>query len=359
MLRIRNFTLLLLFASSLTSASDNYSHEFPEANVAHLHDFRSVSFAPDGKKLLLVVCNEDSSNNCNLSQIDIATGKRTRFNFYDAYVYRSARYSPNGKFILITRVRKSSNVIQSLENTEIVLLSTDTLKLRVLPVGEGFKSWPALSPDSKRIAFWRGEIRSTPGKTLAHNYDAYELSLDDNSIKLFGPNRQFFGVGPLQYLRSNELLANADTPVTAISGKNFMAATVEFGERTRHSRVYRIKRDDPATLGPVTFGIDDAQQASADSSEKIYLFGYDHGLVLRSEDKGGNLKSLKVPANDISGLMLASTSPDGRYVAFVYSIGSTPASVGKFALGLLEVANSHWRSLDLAPISSAEEINIP
>lgn len=359
MSKFRALVLLAFFTMSLSRASENFYHDFPENDPSHLHDFRSLSFSPDGKKLLVVVCNEEAAKNCNVSQIDIATGKRTRFQFNGDYLYRSARYTSDGRFILLTRVREGQDVMKSLDNTEIALLRTDKFTLRVLSAGEGFKSWPAISPDGKRIAFWRGELRAQGGGTLAHNYDVYEFSLDDDKTRPFGPSYRFFGVGPLQYLESNELLANADTPTTEIEENNFMTAAVEFGNRTRHSIVYRIKRNSHSLSAPLNFGLDYAQQASSDKFGKIYLFGYDNGLTLRYEDNSRNLKSIPVPTNSISGLILASASPDGRYVAFTYGIGTIPASAGKFALGLFDIANSRWRSLDLPPLSSTEAINIP
>jgi hypothetical protein len=334
-------------------------HDFPENDPAHLHDFRSVSFSPDGKNMLLVVCGEAAADECSVSQLELATGKRTRFRFHDAYVYRSASYTPDERAILLTRVKAGPDVQQSLNHSEIVLINRDSTTLRVLPTGDGYKAWPVMSADGKHVAFWKGELRTGPAKSLGHNYDLWELSLDDAAVRPFGSSYRFFGFGPLQYVGADELLVNAEAPMAVIDQHNVMAALGNYGKRTGHSKVYRIKRNDSSPVSPLAFGLDYADQASADANGTTNVFGFDHGMVLVSQDGNAHTIRHEVPTTTIRGLMLAASSPDGRNVAFVYATDMAPAAAErKLALGIFEVRNSRWRSLDLPELSATASVDV-
>jgi Tol biopolymer transport system component len=136
---------------------------------------RKISFSPDGKKILF-----DRRNAGGLYRIhvyDLDTGELADYQSPTGEEWGHARYSLNGKNIVFTIMPEIGDKDDP-ANMQIAVMDVDGKNVRKITNTVGLKIYPSFSHSGRKILFARADVIRKSGRTLAADYDVYEVDVE-------------------------------------------------------------------------------------------------------------------------------------------------------------------------------------
>ncbi len=129
--------------------------------------FSDLLLHPNDQDIFVLESSDFSRGDEFLLKYNMKTGELYRYVFpaaLEGYLHREMALSATGDKLAMRRFRRPVNINdklawrQSVENSDIVVMSTDGRDYRVVPLRAGVKGRPAFSPDGSKLAFWRATI---------------------------------------------------------------------------------------------------------------------------------------------------------------------------------------------------------
>ena len=318
-------------------------------------DFDRISVHPNNEDWLFTECSNELNpeGDCHVLKYNINTKQLTRYVLPDGYVYSYASFSPNGTYIVLSRVRKHDGqngmVPKSEYQGEIAILRSDGSSFRVLPIAKGHNLAPIMSENETKIAYWRSSVERPPGsKSSLADFDIREYDLNTQHDGLFAGPYHFFEGGNSQYISENEILLGSYGP------KKHAQSMSEYQKKFNGSQVYKLRRGMEELPNPSHTNIAQARNPSADKQGNIYLEGQypNGGSTISQLMPSGNINYWTEPINFTNFRHLV-VAPNGRYLAFVYVAEGTRYREQKSALGLLNFDQSKWLSIFVPPLQTS------
>ncbi len=336
-----------------------------EADSAKGRDFREISVHPNGQELIFTECvydpKLDPAGDCYVLRYYLTTKNLQRYALPAGYVYSTASFSPQGNYVLMSRVPKigvsEDKVRQAYENSEIVLMKTDGTDFKVLPLAKGDKVAPIMSPDEMRVAYWRATLRPPGSKSFSSQFDVWEVNLNTGQDSLYAGPFAFFSRNKLQYLAQGEMLVGAWGP------KEYAQSMTAYEKKYNSSSVYRIQRGMTTLPEPILTEVADASTPSVDKTGNLYFKGARPGTSLFRKTVQGEIEQwgwpLRYsPGESGGGWYDLVPAPNGSYIAFVYEIKGTATRDGKRGVALLMTHTSEWRILNIPPLHLSAPIAV-
>lgn len=328
-------------------------------------DFREISVHPNGQELLFTECvydpNLDPAGDCYVLRYQLTTKNLQRYALPAGYVYSTASFSPQGNYVLMSRVPKigvsEEKVRQAYENSEIVLMKTDGTDFKVLPLAKGDKVAPIMSPDETRVAYWRSTVRPPGSKSFSSQFDMWEVNLNTGQDSLYAGPFIFFERSRLQYLSQDELLVGAWGP------KEYAQSMTAYEKKYNNSSVYRIQRGMTTLPEPILTEVAHAGLPSVDKTGNLYFKGERPGLSLFRKTVQGEIEQWMWPVRYSPGEWGGGPQnlvidPSGSYIAFTYEIKGTYSRDHKRGIGLLITHTSEWRILNIPSLHLSAPIAV-
>lgn len=161
----------------------------------------SISFSPDGKKILFN--RRNGGNTYYMIQVyDLRTGELSAYRSPNDEEWYDARYSFDGKRIVFGIMPHKGNQ-WDIVNSQIAIMAPDGSNRRKITSTKGFKTCPSFSHDGKKIIYVRAGKLRDEGKTVAKDYDIYEVDLEtgvESRLTWF----KFFMMSPPYYFPDDE-----------------------------------------------------------------------------------------------------------------------------------------------------------
>jgi len=194
--------------------------------------FSDLLLHPNDQDLFVLESSDFSRGDEFLLRYNMKTGELYRYVFpaaLEGYLHREMALSATGDKLAMRRFRRPVNINdklawrQSVENSEIVVMSTDGRDYRLVPLRPGVKGRPAFSPDGSKLAFWRATFSDAVDfgpnfywRRFTHephltNFIPNEYRFNDNTEYLFsnpGKISHLWG-GSRYYLNDNFLLISS------------------------------------------------------------------------------------------------------------------------------------------------------
>jgi hypothetical protein len=242
----------------------------------------NLSISPDGKDFFYLEAIESQGNENALFKYDQINKALFQYVLPKGYAYINANLSPSGQYIVLTRHPKAvENGLSNEEawgRMEIVLIKLDDFSLQKLRIKEGFFTFPAVSLDGKKIAYWRGNLRDKNSKSVANKYDIYEYHIDEKIEKLFSKKYEFFESGRILYLNDDKsILTSAFGVMDSSNRTNSIAdrsqSEREFSEKFQDSHIYRFERDKNENVFPYFMGARNANHPVPTMDGGMYFYG--------------------------------------------------------------------------------------
>lgn len=149
----------------------------------------------------------------------------------------------------------------------------------------------------------------------------------------------------MQYLPGDgEILASAYMPR--------QAETSEYAKKYNNSSVYKFSRGQTKVPEPMLTEISSADFPLADRGKNLYFYGAHPGMSFFKKSLQGDVRQWVTPINFVN-VHFTSASPDGAYVAFIYSFYGTPVRDNMCGLAILDTQISQWRTLSIPPLESS------
>jgi len=330
-------------------------------------DFDRVSIHPNSEEWLFTECSRELNpeGDCHILRYHLNTKQLQRYALPDGYLYSYASFSPQGHFIVMSRIPKhdgsEEKIRQSIENAEIVMMRSDGTDFRVLPITKGRKLAPFMSKDETKIAYWRSMVLRPPGsKSRTTDFDVCEYDLKTHGDFLFAGPHHFFGGGNAQYVSEDEILLGSTGP-----GK-YAQSLGEYWKQFNGSEVYKLKRKTVDLPNPSFTEIEHARNPSVDKMGNVYLEVEppNVGVSFLRVSPSGEIYYWQAQVNIvIRGLRQILVAPNGQYLAFIYVAEGTNYRDRKSAFGMLNTSNSQWipvaipalRTSTLLPVRPAAE----
>lgn len=137
-------------------------------------DIKNISFAHDGKKILFSRKNDESPDRIHV--YDLETGELSVYQQPSGELWTNARYSNDGKKIVFVIIPKKDKALD-LANMQIAVMDTDGRNIRRITNSPGTRIYPSFSHSGEKIIFARADRIRESGKTLAADYDVFEVDV--------------------------------------------------------------------------------------------------------------------------------------------------------------------------------------
>ena len=136
---------------------------------------RSISFSPDGKKLLFSRVRAGELHRIHVYNLE--TGELAAYQPPDGERWLQARYSFDGKRIVFIAM-PLIGCNEDLDNAQIAIMDMDGKNTRKITNKPGLKIYPSFSHSGRKIIFARANvIREKGSRTPAADYDVYEVDV--------------------------------------------------------------------------------------------------------------------------------------------------------------------------------------
>lgn len=137
---------------------------------------RSISFSPDGKKIMFD--RKKNSQHFVINVYDLATGELSEYQSPQREQWYQAQYSFDGKRIVFTITLHEIGEKWDISSSQLAIMESSGKDLKKITSSPGWKIEPSFSHDGKKIIYvCAGRIRKE-GKTPATDYDIYEVDLE-------------------------------------------------------------------------------------------------------------------------------------------------------------------------------------
>lgn len=196
--------------------------------------FSDLRLHPNDQDVFVLESTAATEGEEFLLRFNMQTGSLQRYVFPPAlagYLHREMTLSPRGDLLAMRRFRRPADINdklawrQSVENSEIVVMSTNGQDYRLVPLGKGAKGRPAFSPDGNKISFWRASIkegvgsdagfywRRIPNESFLTKFTIFEYDFQKKTEYVFsnpGEIDHFWGK-PQYYLNGDFILFSSIT----------------------------------------------------------------------------------------------------------------------------------------------------
>lgn len=170
---------------------------------------RSISFSPDGKKILFD--RRKGDEHYVINAYDLKTGELSAYQSPVGEDWHMARYSFDGKRIVFTITpRREKNY--DLNKVQIAVMEPDGSNLKKITNTNGFKVDPSFSHSGKKIIYVRSASLRHEGKTPASDYDIYEVDMDTGKETRLTEFRFFMMSVPYYFLDDKKFVFSAEYP---------------------------------------------------------------------------------------------------------------------------------------------------
>ncbi len=315
-----------------------------------------VSIHPDGNRWLLSECiGKQGARVCGLFLYDFNTSRYQRYALPPGYFYMHGRFSASGNVIVaernpLPRDRTSAEKLRLLSETEIVRMNIDGTGFQIVPVPKGNLTYPVMSPDETKIAYWSATGAPT-SSGIPHTQEVREFDLATNADRLFAGPFDFRLGGNLEYLSNDELAVQA-------FGTRGIPQKKGNGDSGYGMEVVQLRRD--ATVLPDPLLAQPFMYAAAMPDQRgqlhyvLQLNSREFAMVRKTAQ--GDTKVRKSPLLPQGGPAVLATPPDGRYAAFIYMSTPDLTAIRKTQLGFFCWCNGDWYSVRIPAAESAEMI---
>ncbi len=319
-----------------------------------------LSIHPDGNRWLITECMEkDGARSCFPFLYDFRTGRYQRYALPPGYFYMNARFSPSGNVIVAERnpvpVDFSANEKRQLmSETEVIRMNIDGADFQVLPVPKGFLTYPVMSPDETKVAYWSAvtapnekELRQIPMTEL------HEFDLTTKVDRLFAGPFQFQLSGNLQYRTNDEIAVQ-------MFGASARPPKILNGEKLHLVEVVSIKRNSTTLPEPLTARAAIYTSAILDKKQRVHILMQEksRAFMMIKIDAQGETYLWKSPPYPLGGPIVTSVSHDGRFTGFIYMTNPILTADMKNRLGVFCSCDGGWYSVRLPHFESAETIEV-
>lgn len=323
--------------------------------------FRWISIHPDGQRWLVSECSENiepPKADCYLFSYHRGSKEYYRYVLPSGYFYSEAEFSPTGRYIVgIRRPYAKSDGTEANEkyfrSAEIYVMRADGSEFKILPVPSGLLRRPLMSPDEKKVAYWRAEgLSFNFGRRSFTDHDLFEIELSNGENRLFAGPFRFNEVESFQYGDKDWIVAHA-----------FRSATTENHQhssyllKTRFSHVYCLQRGQAELTDPCVGSVAYASRPTLDRTLNLYFLGVDANAgfsVYQVNMFGKYLHMWRAPKVLTEHVEHFTAARDGSYIGFFYTTTPTPPGVRRYGLGLFDVREERWVPVSLpdAPLST-------
>lgn len=136
---------------------------------------RSISFSPDGKKLLFDRRHTGESYKIYVNNLE--TGELAAYQSPEGETWMHAKYSFDGTRIVFIAM-PLIECKEDLDNAQVAIMDVDGKNVRKITNTPGLKLYPSFSHSGKKIIFARAGTIRTGGRTPAADYDLYEVDVE-------------------------------------------------------------------------------------------------------------------------------------------------------------------------------------
>lgn len=160
----------------------------------------NLSFAPDGKKVLLDRCHKIG---CQIQVYNLETGELVAYKSPLMERWTMGKYSDDGKRITFSVIPIKITGGLDLGGMQIAVMDANGKNFKKVTTGPGAKLYPIFSHNGKKILYACAAYIREKGKTSAADYDAWEVNLETGEqtrLTFF----EYFYMGNLTYFPDNE-----------------------------------------------------------------------------------------------------------------------------------------------------------
>jgi len=342
------FILLTIGALNMTASASEYEN------------IRDPRFTPDGKSIVFDRClPEKYPEGCRIHVYNLETGALSYFQPPEGQEWMQASYSAQGDkvvFALKPPLDRSRTFFEqrhdNLPKTQIAVMNADGSNVRVLTDTPYFKGMPVFSHSGKKIAFVQAErLHDRPtAKTIASNWDLWELDLDTGKLNLFAGQFKFYQMGmPSYFPDDRRVLINGDTPFSQIGpdGNGRLGSSIDdYSKRYRRNKVFEVERGQVLLNAPLFLDLETTQRASLDYQGNAFFIadgGPKEGLRIRRATVNDQIDSWNFPPGPYD--WGASVSGEGKMFAMI--ITKKGKARKQRELIILDTTTGVWRDIAL------------
>jgi len=347
-------------ASGQPPASQTDAPQF-ESDPAKGRDFREISVHPNGEELLFVECSRalEPAGGCYVLRYHLTRKSLQRYVLPEQYFYTSASFSPQGNYVVMSRVPRHDSDQESVQHaydkTEIALMKSDGTEFGILQLAKGPKVGPNISLDGRRVAYWRAALRKPASRTFSNNFDVWEMNLSTGEDRLFAGPFLFYERDGLQYLSQDEMVVGAYGPVAFL--RQHAQSMTTYDKKYNRSGVYRFSRGAALLPEPICTEVEGAKIPSIDKDGNVYFYGQRPGISLFKRSMDGHIKQWVKP-QDIGGISSMVASSDGLSILFTYHVRGTQPREAKEGMGMLDTSASGWKAIDIPSLERSDTIPV-
>jgi Tol biopolymer transport system component len=307
-------------------------------NINTKDKISSISFSPDGKKILF---NRSLGEQPNLIHVyHLETGELSAYKPPEGEVWFYGRYSLDGKKITFTLVPlKPGGQYLDTNNAQIAVMDPDGKNVRKITNTTGYKRNPSFSYSGKKIIFVRsGLVWKKFESAHAGLDDVYEVDVDTGQETALTQYSFTSLMSPPIYFRDdNHFIFSSLLPsrFPGVPESEYNNKMEEMEKKYHDNRIYMIRRNDIAPLKPYVefnkssyYPVLSADGASFAFSAQAYKADgsgdWDRFFLYSPDGKHQCITDLRA-----SSLTSAALSYDGKRLAMVYTPRDESASLGE------------------------------
>lgn len=337
------FVIVLLAACASWPALSRLSEQPEENAPAPRESISSISFSPDGRKLLF---NRRKNGARNLIHVyDLETGDLAAYQPPAGEKWAMAKYSADGQSIVFSVFPEDP--LQT-HRMQVAIMDPDGDNVRKITASDGPKVNPMFSHSGGRVIFAKGKMREN-GRTFAAGFDFYEVDVKTGTETRLTWFNLFSMSAPCE-------LPDGKTLVFGAYGSPGMEP-----RRDNSDNVYLARKGDRGLPRPlVTFGDANPLINKGGGARNPLMPGDGKSILFQAsaQKPGGKYgegdqyyqysptgKHRRLTNLPVSSIWSASLSRDGHCLAVVFNPFRAPAHVKKIAI--CDIRNGTVRTLNL------------
>lgn len=329
---------------------------------SHGRAIDKINISPDGRSWVFSECAADSSgrSGCHVAKYDLQTKLLYKYELPPNYLYTYPAFSSDGNSIILTRMPKHDGNPEAVKNAfasaELLSFTVDGKHFKIYPASAGRKVAPFMSPDGKKIAFWRpGRYADPSAKIRSLDFDIFELDIASGQEQIFSGPHHFVQVSAAQYLTPDTVIASAYAPHEQSQNLG------DYLKKNNYSEVYLLPRGETATPSPAYTDIAYAANAAVDNRGGIYFTAQARtiGISLCKQSDSANRACWQIPVSlAATGLRNITADPAGGYIVCLYVPQGMQFKDSSAAVAMFYPETNAWRSISIPKLSDAASIPV-
>lgn len=362
----KKLAIILAMGLLMTNASAGISEIKAPKDVFPLEsqgrEIDKINISPEGRFWVFSECTVDGSGQkgCYVAKYDLQKKILYKYSLPSDYLYNYPTFSPDGHLIILTRIPRHDGSPMGLksafEKAELLSFTTDGKQFNRYPASAGRKIAPFMSPDGRKIAFWRpGRYADPSAKIASLDFDIFEFDVPSGQEQVFSGPHHFVQASAAQYLSNDKVIASAYAPHKESQNLG------DYLKKNNHSEVYELSRGALATPSPAYTDISHAANAAVDKHGSVYFTAESRnvGFALCQQTAPADRACWQIPvALGLSGLRNFTPDPAGRYIVCLYVPQGMQFKEPYAAVALFNPETNEWRSISIPKISEAVSIPV-